>query len=128
YPHEFSGGQRQRIAIARALVTRPALLVADEPVSALDVSIRAQIMDLLVELQLHHGIAMLFVSHDLGVVRAMCDRVLVMEAGRIVERGSVDAVFDHPQSDAAKRLVEATPDLEATLARTGQTKSSGHAA
>ena len=116
YPHEFSGGQRQRIAIARALITRPALIVADEPVSALDVSIRAQVLDLLVALRERHGIGYLFISHDLGTVRALCDEVLVMDAGRIVERGAVQDVLGAPRSDAARRLVAATPDLERALA------------
>ncbi|MEL6505739.1 MAG: dipeptide ABC transporter ATP-binding protein [Pseudomonadota bacterium] len=116
YPHEFSGGQRQRLAIARALITRPRLIVADEPVSALDVSIRAQVMDLFTQLRERLGLTYLFISHDLGVVRAMCDEVLVMDGGKIVERGPVGDIFDHPQSEAARRLVEATPDLERALA------------
>ncbi|MEM9731979.1 MAG: dipeptide ABC transporter ATP-binding protein [Pseudomonadota bacterium] len=116
YPHEFSGGQRQRLAIARALITRPQLIVADEPVSALDVSIRAQVMDLFTHLRERLGLTYLFISHDLGVVRAMCDEVLVMDGGKIVERGPVDDIFDNPQSEAAQRLVEATPDLERALA------------
>ena len=115
YPHQFSGGQRQRLAIARALITRPALIVADEPVSALDVSIRAQVLDLLSELRERLGLTYLFISHDLSVVRAICDEVLVMQSGKIVEHGKAMDVFDSPQSNAAKRLVEATPDLERAL-------------
>ncbi|MEP0944163.1 MAG: dipeptide ABC transporter ATP-binding protein [Rhizobiaceae bacterium] len=115
YPHQFSGGQRQRIAIARALITRPALIIADEPVSALDVSIRAQVLDLLTELRERLGLAYIFISHDLSVVRALCDEVLVMEAGKIVEHGVASDIFDNPQSDAAKMLVEATPNLERAL-------------
>ncbi len=115
YPHQFSGGQRQRLAIARALITRPALIIADEPVSALDVSIRAQVLDLLTELRERLGLAYIFISHDLSVVKALCDEVLVMDTGRIVEHGNASDIFDNPQSAAAKMLVEATPDLERAL-------------
>ncbi|MEP1207331.1 MAG: dipeptide ABC transporter ATP-binding protein [Rhizobiaceae bacterium] len=115
YPHQFSGGQRQRLAIARALITRPQLIVADEPVSALDVSIRAQVLDLLTELREKLGLAYIFISHDLSVVRALCDEVLVMEAGRIVEHGTASDIFDNPRSMAAKLLVAATPNLERSL-------------
>jgi len=115
YPHQFSGGQRQRLAIARALITRPALIVADEPVSALDVSIRAQVLDLLTELRERLGLAYIFISHDLSVVRALCDQVMVMDSGRIVEQGPAGDIFDDPQSDAAKMMVKATPILARAL-------------
>ncbi|KRB22567.1 MULTISPECIES: ABC transporter ATP-binding protein [Mesorhizobium] len=117
YPHEFSGGQRQRLSIARAIITRPKLVVADEPVSALDVSIRAQILDLFAELNQKLGIAYLFITHDLTVARAITDEVLVMHEGKIVERGKTHEVLDHPQSEAARALVTAAPDLHRAIAR-----------
>ncbi len=117
YPHEFSGGQRQRLSIARAVITRPKMIVADEPVSALDVSIRAQILDLFADLNRKLGLAYLFITHDLTVARAITDQVMVMEAGRIVEAGETADVLDHPQSDAAKALVAAAPDLHRAIAR-----------
>ncbi len=117
YPHEFSGGQRQRLSIARAIITRPKLIVADEPVSALDVSIRAQILDLFAELNHRLGISYLFITHDLTVARAITDDVLVMHEGRIVERGKTSEVLDHPQSEAAQALVSAAPDLHRAIAR-----------
>ncbi|MCP9231322.1 dipeptide ABC transporter ATP-binding protein [Mesorhizobium sp. LMG 17147] len=117
YPHEFSGGQRQRLSIARAIITRPKLVVADEPVSALDVSIRAQILDLFAELNQKLGIAYLFITHDLTVARAITDEVMVMHDGKIVERGRTSEVLDHPQSAAAKALVAAAPDLHRAIAK-----------
>jgi peptide/nickel transport system ATP-binding protein len=117
YPHEFSGGQRQRLSIARAIITRPKLVVADEPVSALDVSIRAQILDLFAELNGKLGVAYLFITHDLTVARAITDEVMVMHEGRIVERGKTGEVLDHPQSEAAQALVAAAPDLHRAIAR-----------
>ncbi|WP_230978637.1 ABC transporter ATP-binding protein [Ollibium composti] len=117
YPHEFSGGQRQRLSIARAIITRPKLVVADEPVSALDVSIRAQILDLFADLNGRLGVAYLFITHDLTVARAITDDVLVMHEGRIVERGATKEVLDRPQSQAARALVEAAPDLHRAIAR-----------
>ncbi|MER8866880.1 dipeptide ABC transporter ATP-binding protein [Mesorhizobium sp. M0751] len=117
YPHEFSGGQRQRLSIARAIITRPKLVVADEPVSALDVSIRAQILDLFAELNQKLGVAYLFITHDLTVARAITDEVMVMHDGKIVERGRTSEVLDHPQSAAAKALVAAAPDLHRAIAK-----------
>ena len=117
YAHEFSGGQRQRISIARAMITRPKLIVADEPVSALDVSIRAQILDLFAELNARFDLAYLFITHDLTVARAITDEVMVMHDGKIVERGKTGDVLDNPQTDAARELVEAAPDLDRAIRR-----------
>ncbi|MGB3501473.1 MAG: dipeptide ABC transporter ATP-binding protein [Mesorhizobium sp.] len=117
YPHEFSGGQRQRLSIARAIITKPKLVVADEPVSALDVSIRAQVLDLLADLNQRLGVAYLFITHDLTVARAITDEVMVMHDGRMVEEGRTGDVLDHPRSDAAKELVAAAPDLQRAIAR-----------
>ncbi|MEQ1406416.1 ATP-binding cassette domain-containing protein [Neorhizobium sp. Rsf11] len=108
---EVSGGQRQRIAIARAIATRPSLIVFDEAVSALDVSIRGKILELLVELQEERGIAYLFVSHDLAVLRAVSHRIAIMDAGRLVESGPADQMIGNPQSQAARALIAAVPRL-----------------
>jgi peptide/nickel transport system ATP-binding protein len=112
YPHELSGGQRQRVAIARAVVRRPSFVIADEPVSALDVTVRAQVLALFLELQQRHGFSCLFISHDLGVVEQVADRVVVMERGRIVEEGDRDQIFDHPRRDYTRTLLSAIPALE----------------
>ncbi len=113
YPHEFSGGQRQRIAIGRALATKPEFIVADEPVSALDVTIQAQILDLLKDLKDEYGLTMLFVSHDLAVIRQIADRVAVLYRGKLEEVGNTSAVFNSPQSDYTQRLLAAIPGQSA---------------
>jgi oligopeptide transport system ATP-binding protein len=109
FPHEFSGGQRQRIGIARALALQPKLVIADEPVSALDVSIQAQIINLLDDLQDEFGLTYLFVAHDIGVVRHISDQIAVMHNGKIVEHGTADQVCEHPKDDYTKKLLSAVP-------------------
>jgi peptide/nickel transport system ATP-binding protein len=116
YPHQFSGGQRQRISLARALAPNPRILVADEPVSALDVSLRAQVLNLITDLVERLNLTLVFVSHDLAVVRHMCDTVAVMHAGRVVEMGPTEQVYASPREPYTQRLVAAVPTLRRALA------------
>lgn len=113
-PHEMSGGQRQRVAIARAIIGRPDFVIADEAVSALDVTVRARVLDLLTDLQKRYGFSCLFISHDLAVVEQLADRVIVMRDGRVIEEGTRDAIFDDPQEDYTRALLSAIPRLERT--------------
>jgi len=109
YPHEFSGGQRQRIAIGRAIATEPEFIIADVPVSALDVTIQAQILDLILELVKQRDLTMLFISHDLSVVRKMCDRVAVMHHGKLVEEAATETLWANPKMDYTRNLLSAIP-------------------
>lgn len=111
YPHQFSGGQRQRIGIARALILHPEVIICDEPVSALDVSIQAQVLNLLLDLQDEFGLTYIFISHDLGVVQHISDRILVMQKGKIVENGSTEEIFQNPQNEFTRTLLKAIPKI-----------------
>ena len=111
YPHEFSGGQRQRIGVARAVAIKPKLIIADEPVSALDLSVQAQVLNYMKEIQKQFGLSYLFISHDLGVVKHMCDHISIMYRGRFVETGKKDDIYNNPQHIYTKRLIAAIPEV-----------------
>ncbi|WP_062109333.1 ABC transporter ATP-binding protein [Bacillus niameyensis] len=111
YPHQFSGGQRQRIGIARAIALKPKLIIADEPVSALDVSVQAQVLNFMKDIQKELGLTYLFISHDLGIIKHMCDQIGIMYKGRYVEQGLTEEIFNNPQHIYTKRLVAAIPDI-----------------
>jgi glutathione transport system ATP-binding protein/oligopeptide transport system ATP-binding protein len=115
YPHELSGGQCQRVAIARALISKPKLLVCDEAVSALDASIRAEIIELLLKLKQHKKLTMVFIAHDLAVVRKICDRVLVMQKGVLIEQGETNTVFQNPANQYTKDLLDSVPIADPRL-------------
>ena len=112
YPHQFSGGQRQRIGIARALTLNPKLIIADEPVSALDVSVQAQVLNFMQEIQKEFNLTYLFISHDLGIIKHMCDRIGIMYRGRFVEEGTAADVYNNPQHLYTKRLIAAIPEMD----------------
>ena len=111
YPHEFSGGQRQRIGIARSVATKPKLIIADEPVSALDLSVQAQVLNYMKEIQKQFGMSYLFISHDLGVIKHMCDEIFIMYKGRFVEKGLKKDIYGNPQHIYTKRLIAAIPEV-----------------
>lgn len=112
YPHQFSGGQRQRIGIARAVATNPKLIIADEPVSALDVSVQAQVLNFMQEIQEELGLTYIFIGHDLGVIKHLCDRIGIMYKGRFVEEGNTEDIFNNPQHIYTKRLISSIPDID----------------
>ena len=113
YPHEFSGGQRQRVCIARALALKPSVVVCDESVSALDVSVQAQVLNLLNDLKNKWGFTYIFISHDLSVVKFLADRLMIMRQGKVVEMGDADAIYANPQQEYTRNLIEAIPKVEA---------------